>query len=92
MIVGTCIQTVVTAEDSVAGGGLQLFGNSPFLLDRQVGETQSGIHDIGFCDSSRRAGANTERAGPAKIASGFIRVQGGRGQDFAQKEPRPVLS
>ena len=92
MIVGACIQTVVTAEDSIAGVGLQLFGNHPFLLDRQVGETQSGIHDIGFCNSSCRAGANTERAGPAEIASGFIRFQCGRGQDFAQEEPRPVLS
>ena len=56
MIVGTCIQTVVTAEDSVAGGSLQLFGNSSFLLDRQVGDAAAGIQLEGFDDRAGRAG------------------------------------
>ena len=72
---GTDVQAIIAAEDAIAhlNGELVRDGLSTAAqFDCQVGDTESGIDEIGFDDGAGRACLNTEGAASAQICSRFI--------------------
>ena len=71
----TDVQAIVTAENAIAHprGKLGWDGLSASAkFDRQVGDTEPGIDDIGFDDGAGRTSLNTECTASAQICGRFI--------------------
>src|SRR4029077_14205804 len=60
-------------------------------FDCQVGDTESGIDDIGFYDGAGRAGLNTEGTASAQICGRFILFEIQGRQDLPEQEPGAIF-
>src|SRR5262249_20104623 len=85
-------QTIIAAEDAVADRGTQLTRNRPLVLDREVGDATARIEAIRRGERRRRADVETGTAGAAVIDFRRVRRQIERGEDRAEKQPRPELT
>jgi hypothetical protein len=74
---GTDVQAIVAAEDAIAHLSSELVRDglsAAAQFDCQVGDTESGIDEIGFDDGAGRTSLNTEGTASAQICARFIRL------------------
>jgi len=75
---GADVQAIVAAEDAIAHLRGELVGDSLSVaakFDCQVGDTESGVDDIGFDDGAGRTSLDTEGTASAQICARLILVQ-----------------
>ena len=75
---GTDVQAIVAAEDAIVHLSSKRVRDglsAAAQLDCQVGNTESGIDQIGFHDGAGRASLDTEGTASAQICSRFILFQ-----------------
>ena len=74
-IEGTDVQAIVAAEDAIAHLSSEIVRDdfaAAAQFDCQVGDTESGIDDIGLDDGAGRTSLNTEGTASAQICGWFI--------------------
>src|SRR6185295_910697 len=90
----TDVQAIVAAENAIAHLRGELVGDhfpAATQFYRQVGDTESGIDDIGFHDGAGRAGLNTEGTASTQICGRFIRFEIQGRQNLSEQEPGAIF-
>ena len=92
-IIGTDVETIVTAKDPIANVPGEIIGYRAGIpeFDGEVGNAATCVDDIRLGNRASRACLYAEGTAPTEIGSRFVRGELERGQDFSQQQPRPEL-
>ena len=81
------VEAIIAPEYLVPHAVLEVRGNhvvSSAQLNGEIGDTASGVDDVGLDDCACRAGLNAEGTASAQIRSRFVRREFQCGQNFSQ--------
>ena len=85
-------QAIVAAIDAVADRLAEFVRDRPLVLDGEVGDAAPRIEPVGCREGVGRAGVEAGAAGAAMVLLRRVRLDLGRGEDRAEKQPRAELA